>query len=68
MSKMTIKVGFLAGVSLNEALTEAKEKAEKLDVAYVEFNFSGVRFAVSPQADVEKGIEEFKRGIRAIVI
>ena len=62
MSGMTVKVSFLAGVSLREALAEAKEKAEQLGIAYVEFYFNGVRFAVSPQADIEKGVRESSRG------
>lgn len=68
MSKMSIRVSFTAGVSLREALTEAKEKAKKLGVAFIEFSFNGASFAVSPQADIERGIEEFEKGIRAIVI
>jgi len=68
MSKMSIKVSFTAGVSLREALAEAKEKAEKLGVAFIEFSFNGAFFAVSPQADIERGIEEFEKGMKAIVI
>jgi len=68
MSKMSIKVDFTVGVSLEEALIEAKEKAKKLEVAYIEFIFNGVHFAVSPQADIERGIKEFEQGIKAIVI
>jgi len=68
MSKMSIKVSFTVGVSLREALTEAREKAEKLGVAFIEFSFNGAFFAVSPQADIERGIEEFEKGMKAIVI
>jgi len=62
MSKMTVKVSFMAGASLKEALVEAREKARKLDVAYIKFSFNGVFFAVSPEADIAKGIKEYKSG------
>ena len=67
-SKMSIKVDFTVGLSLEEALIEAREKAKKLEVAYIEFTFNGAIFAVSPQADIERGIKEFEQGIKAIVI
>ena len=66
MSKMSIKVNFIVGISLEEALIEAREKAKKLEVAYIEFTFNGVHFAVSPQADIERGINLLKQQPRIL--
>ena len=59
MSKITIKVDFLAGTDLKDAITEAKQKACFWDVAYVKFNFNGTRFSVSQRADVDKLVGEY---------
>jgi len=68
MSKISLTVDIMAGAPLKEVLNEAKEKAKKLDMAYIKFSFNGVFFAVSPQADVAKGIEEYKSGERKTII
>ncbi len=68
MSKMTMTVSFVAGTSLREALIEAREKARKLDVAYIRFSFNSVSFAVSPEADIAKGVKEYKSGETKTII
>lgn len=42
-SNISIKVEFLAGTSITQCLDEAKEKAILWDVAYVKFDFNGVK-------------------------
>jgi len=59
MSKITVKVSFLAGTEVKDAITEAKQKACFWDVAYVTFSFNGVRFSISQRADVDKLVGEF---------
>ena len=52
MSKMAIEVEFLAGTDIKDAIEEAKQKAEKLDLAYVKFDFNGVSFCIGQNANV----------------
>ena len=57
MSNMCIQVEFLAGATIRTAITDAKEKAISLKVAYITFNFNGVKISVSPHAylyDIEE--------------
>ena len=53
-SNMEIKVSFLAGTSIEDACTEAKEYAIKNNLAYVRFEFNGISCAISQRADVER--------------
>lgn len=54
MSKMAIKVEFLPGTNIEEAIYEAVELAEKLNVAYVKFLFNTVIVTVSPSLRASK--------------
>lgn len=60
MSNMYIRVEFGAGTTLENAVQEAKYKAEKWDVALVEFNFNGVEFSIGRNADVCEVLEQFR--------
>ena len=42
----------LAGTSIEEAITEAKDLAQRMNLAFVKFNFNGVRMLISRGADV----------------
>jgi hypothetical protein len=53
MSNFSIEVEVLAGTSIEEAIAEAKDLAQRMDLAFVKFNFNGVRMSVSRDADVE---------------
>lgn len=59
MSNITINVDFLAGISIEHAIGEAKEKACVWNVAYVCFSFNGVKISVSQKADVEEMVEKY---------
>jgi hypothetical protein len=59
-SNMKVSVGFLAGTDIEEAVIEAKKKAEIWQVAYVIFDFNGSRFSISANADVENVLGEWK--------
>lgn len=52
-SNMSIEVEFLAGTSFLDACEEAHEKAIEWDVAYVKFDFNGVRVSVGQRAIVD---------------
>jgi len=52
-SNASLKVEFLAGTNLKEAVAEAKEKAVFLHFAYIKFNFNDVRFSIGPNADID---------------
>lgn len=52
-SKITINVSFNAGTDIRSAITEAKAKAALWDVAFVDFDFNGVSFSVTREADVQ---------------
>ena len=65
MSNMIIKVEFLAGTNIKDAVEEAKQKAEKLDLAYVEFDFNGISFSIGRNADVLDVWDQYQAGIQA---
>lgn len=52
-SNMSIEVEFLAGTSFLAACEEAHDKAIEWDVAYVKFDFNGVRVSVGQRAIVD---------------
>ena len=59
MSNMTIKVDFLAGTSVRQAIAEAKQKAIDLDVAYIVFDFNGSTISVRKHTDVDEAVDDF---------
>jgi hypothetical protein len=59
-SDMTIKVEFLAGTDIKEAITEAKRKADLWQVAYIIFDFNGTSFSIGPNADIETVLEHWR--------
>ena len=61
MSEATMFIEFLAGTPIKAAIEEAKQKAKKLDLAYVKFNFNGANFSIGSDADVSAVVEEWKK-------
>ena len=61
-SNMTINVEFLAGTKIEDAVKEAKEKAQQLDVAFICFNFNGVHLSIGRNADVSDVVNQWKYG------
>ena len=53
MSNLSINVEVLTGTSVEQAIVEAKDLAQRMDLAFVKFTFNGVRMSVSRDADVE---------------
>lgn len=64
MSKMTLNVELGLGTDIKEAVIEAKKKAQLLDFAYICFDFNGVKCSISPNADIERGVEKFHRALQ----
>ncbi len=60
MSNVKIKVSFLAGTDIKEAIKEAKKKAIKWGVAYVEFNFNDWKFCISQKCSTSEAIKKWK--------
>lgn len=59
---MTMNCEFLAGTTIEEAVSEAKSKAIQLDLCYMCFNFNGVSFSISQSCDEQAVIEEYRDG------
>ena len=59
MSKITIRVEFLAGTDFRSAAAEAKEKADTWGVAYITFDFNGTRVSVSQKANIDDLYNEY---------
>lgn len=54
MSNVILHIELLAGTSITSAATEARTLARELDLAYVKFNFNGVKVSIGKHADVNK--------------
>ena len=59
-SHLTISVEFLAGTEFTKAVSEAKQLAERLQLAYVAFSFNGVKCSIGANADVEEAYKQFR--------
>jgi len=59
-SSMMIEVEFMAGTAIKDAISEAIDKAKKLDIAYVQFNFNGTSFSIGRNAVLDEVMEDWK--------
>lgn len=59
-SNITVEIEFLAGTNIDDAVTEAKQKAAEWGVAYVKFKFNDVSFSIGGGADINKVLEDWK--------
>ena len=60
-SNMTVNVEFLAGTSLDQAISEAKAKCIEWDVAFVCFKFNGVSVSISRRCNVAEAVEKYTK-------
>lgn len=60
-SAMTIHVEFMAGTEISAAIEEAKQKAGLFDLAYVEFDFNGVKMSIGRNCNVKDAAEDFSK-------
>lgn len=68
LSTMAIEVSFLAGTDLVEAAHEAKIKARLFDVAFIHFNFNGVKFSIGRHADVDRVVEDYACNTGCVIV
>ena len=67
MSKpnMEVNVSFLAGTSIEDACTEARRFAITNNLAYVKFDFNGIKCSISQRCSVDKACEKFLEALKA---
>lgn len=58
---LVISVELLCGTDIREAITEAKELCNKLEVAGVGFSFNGMEMFVTGISDVDSKIDEYHK-------
>lgn len=63
-SNMEISVSFLAGTSIEDACTEARRFAISNNLAYVKFDFNGIKCSISQRCSVEKASEKFMEALK----
>ena len=62
MSNASIKIEFLAGTNIKNAIIKANLKATKFDFAYVEFNFNSILISVRAGfINIKKGVEDYHK-------
>jgi len=64
-SNICIDVEFLAGASIEQAVIEAKDKAAAWKVAYVKFDFNGVKMSIRENTSVDKAVDNFHEVMRS---
>lgn len=64
-STISIKVEFLAGTEIEKAISEAKTKALTLDVAYIDFDFNGVKMSIGRNCCVKDAVNEFHSNLKS---
>ena len=64
MSKMIIRVDFLAGTSIREAIEEAKAKSKAWNVALVCFRANGIEISVNRYDSTEELLREYRNTIK----
>lgn len=64
-SNIRIKVEFLAGTSIEQAVIEAVRKAASWQVAYIDFDFNSVRMAISENTSVIGAVDKYHEALRS---
>jgi len=68
MSNLRVKVDFLAGTDLKEAIKETSELAKRMNVAYIEFRFNKAKFSISQYPNIEKAFSDYNEGKNVVVV
>jgi hypothetical protein len=63
MSKVTMKVEFNPGITIEEAIIEGIRLATILNV-YIEFNFNGIIVSTHSRSSVTNGVEQYRKALR----
>lgn len=64
-SNICISVEFLAGTSIEQAILEAKDKTTSWQVAYIQFNFNGVKMSIRENTSVIEAVNKFHEQLQS---
>lgn len=64
-SNICINVEFLAGTSIEQAIIEAKDKAASWQVAYISFNFNGVKMSIKENTSAIEAVDKFHEQLQS---
>ena len=62
-SNMEVKVSFLAGTSIEDACTEARDYAIRNNLAIVRFDFNGIKCGITQNCDVQLACSKFLKAL-----
>lgn len=65
---LSLKVDFLAGTSITDAVEQAKELAIELNVSYIKFDFNGVNVSVGQNADVDSAYLKYTTADKYLIL
>ncbi|QJR79625.1 hypothetical protein CA267_001840 [Alteromonas pelagimontana] len=64
MSNFTLELEAMAGTSIEDVISEAKDLAGRLGIAYVKFDFNGVSMSIRQRSDVKEAADKFREALR----
>ena len=64
-SNMSVAVKFLVGTSIEQAIEEAKIKASDWSVAYITFDFNGVKMNIRPDTSIIEAVGKFHEELQS---
>jgi hypothetical protein len=64
-SNMSVAVKFLAGTSIEQAVEEAKIKASDWSVAYITFDFNGVKMNIRSNTSLIEAVDKFHEELQS---
>lgn len=65
MSHITMNIEFLAGTSILDAVTEARNLCRRMNIALVCFDFNGVKMSISQNCCVSIVAEKFHKALNS---
>lgn len=61
-SNMILRVDFLAGTDIMEAIVESRQKAIDFDLAGINFKFNGIEMYITQNTDIKEAYDEYIKG------
>lgn len=65
MSNLTLQVDVLAGADIEMTIHDAAELCKKLDLAFVCFDFNGVKMSISRKANIPETVKQFNEALQS---
>ena len=56
-SNSFIRIEFMPGTEIKDAIFEAKTKAEKFDVKFICFDFNGIKFSIGRYCNIDEAVD-----------